>query len=161
MFAAARRIAELDRGIRLGRWDQASAMPLNSVQRRTLGLIGFGHIARAVVRKLSGFEMNVLVYDPLVKVETIVEEGAKPVNLDAVLAEADYVSLHCPLTRETRHLIGESELRSMKPTAILVNTSRGPVIDERFLVRARWRAGSPRLGWTCSRKSPSGRIIRC
>ncbi len=136
MFATSRRIAELDRGIRAGRWDQATAIPLNSVQGRTLGLVGFGHIARAVTRKLSGFEMNVLVHDPLVNAETISEHGAKAVNLDTLLAEADYVSLHCPLTQQTRHLIGEKQLRSMKPTAILVNTSRGPVVDERSLVRA-------------------------
>ena len=136
MFATARRIAELDRGIRAGRWDQATAIPLNSVQGRTLGLVGFGHVARAVTRKLSGFEMNVLVHDPLVNAETIAKHGAKAVDLDLLLAEADYISLHCPLTEQTRHLLGEKQLRSMKQTVILMNTSRGPVIDERFLVRA-------------------------
>jgi phosphoglycerate dehydrogenase-like enzyme len=136
LFAAGRRIAELDRGMRLGRWDQATAIPLNSVQGRTLSLVGFGHIARAVRRKLSGFEMNVLVHDPLVRAETIVEHGARPVSLEAALAEADYLSLHCPLTQQTRHLMGERQLRSMKPTAVLINTSRGPVVDERFLLQA-------------------------
>ena len=136
LFAAMRRIAELDRSLRLGRWDQGSAIPLNSVQGQTLALVGFGHIARAVARKLSGFTMNVLVYDPLVTAETIAAHGASAVSLETALSEADYVSLHCPLTPTTRHLIGETQLRSMKPTAILVNTSRGPVVDERCLVRA-------------------------
>jgi phosphoglycerate dehydrogenase-like enzyme len=145
MFAAARRIAELDRGLRLGRWEQASAVPLSSVHGRTLGLVGFGHIARALVRKLSGFEMTVLAHDPLLEAEAIAAHGARGVSLNALLAEADYVSLHCPLTPETRHLIGETELRSMKRTAILVNTSRGPVVDEAALVRAlaeRWIAAA-------------------
>jgi D-3-phosphoglycerate dehydrogenase / 2-oxoglutarate reductase len=136
LFASARRVAELDRTVRLGRWGQASVPSLNGVHGRTLGLVGFGHIARAVVRKLKGFEMRVLAHDPYVDAETMAAHGATAAGLRDLLAEADYVSLNCPLTAETRHLVGEPELRRMKPTAILLNTSRGPVIDEVALVRA-------------------------
>jgi D-3-phosphoglycerate dehydrogenase len=136
LFATVRRVALLDAAVRDGQWGQTRARPLNGVQGRTLGLIGFGHIAREVVRKLSGFEMRVLAHDPYVSSETMATHGATAAGLQELLAEADYVSLHCPLTKETRHLLGERELRSMKPTAALLNTARGAVIDEAALVRA-------------------------
>jgi D-3-phosphoglycerate dehydrogenase len=136
LFAVTRRVAERDRAVRLGRWGQGPVEPLNSVQGRTLGLVGFGHVARDIVRKLSGFAMRVLVHDPYVGAETLAAHRVRAAGLYNLLAESDYVSLHCPLTAETRHLIGERELRLMKPTAVLLNTSRGPVIDEAALVRA-------------------------
>ncbi len=136
LFAVMRRVAELDRAVRLGRWGQVPARPLNGVRGRTLGLIGFGHVAREIVRKLSGFEMKVLAHDPYVAPETMAAHGVRAAHLEELLAEADYLSLHCPLTAETRHLLGEQELRRMKPTAVLLNTARGAVIDERALVRA-------------------------
>lgn len=136
LFAATRRVAALDRAVRAGRWGHISAQPLNRVKGKTLGLVGFGHAAREVVRKLSGFEMRVLAHDPFVPPETITAQGATPAALPELLAQADFVSLHCALTPRTRHLIGEAELRRMKPTAILLNTSRGPVIDEAAVGRA-------------------------
>lgn len=145
LFAVVRRVALHDRTVRAGRWGQAPGQPLNSVQGRTLGLVGFGHIAREVNRKLSGFDMRVLIHDPYVEPETATALGVTPVPLHELLADADYVSLHCPLTPETKHLIGARELRSMQPTAILLNTSRGPVVDEAALVQALrdgWIAGA-------------------
>src|SRR5262249_35470421 len=136
LFTVIRRIAELDRAVRQGRWVQGLVQPLNSVQGLTLGLVGFGHTAREVVRKLSGFEMRVLAHDPYVAAKTIAALGVTSADLHDLLIESDYVSLHCPLTADTRHLIGERELRLMKPSAVLLNTSRGPVIDEAALVRA-------------------------
>jgi D-3-phosphoglycerate dehydrogenase len=136
LFAVTRRVAELDRAVRLGRWGQVPVEPLNSVQGRTLGLVGFGHVAREIVRKLSGFAMRVLVHDPYLDAERLAAHGVRASGLCELLAESDYVSLHCPLTAETIHLIGERELRLMKPTAVLLNTSRGPVINEAALVRA-------------------------
>jgi D-3-phosphoglycerate dehydrogenase len=136
LFAVTRRVTELDRAVRLGQWQQTPIWPLNAVQGRTLGLVGFGHTAQDVVRKLSGFAMRVLAHDPYVSAETMAAHGATAARLEELLRESDYVSLHCQLTAETRHLIGERELQLMKPTAILLNTSRGPVIDETALVRA-------------------------
>jgi D-3-phosphoglycerate dehydrogenase len=135
-FAVTRRVTELDRAVRLGQWGQAPVRPLNAVQGRTLGLVGFGHIAQEVVRKLSGFAMRVLAHDPYVGAEAMAAHGVTAAGLRDLLAESDYVSLHCPLTTETKHLIGERELQLMKPTAVLLNTSRGPVIDEPALVQA-------------------------
>jgi D-3-phosphoglycerate dehydrogenase len=136
LFAALRRIAAQDRAVRGGVWDRRRAWPHWTLRGRTLGLVGFGRIARAVARKLSGFEMPVLVYDPLVSAEAAAQHGARTATLDELLARADVVSVHCPLTAETRHLIDERALRRMKPTAVLLNTARGPVIDEGALGRA-------------------------
>jgi D-3-phosphoglycerate dehydrogenase / 2-oxoglutarate reductase len=136
MFAVVRRIVALDRALRQGHWAQISPAPLNSVQGRTLGLVGFGHIARLLTRKLSGFAMNVLVYDPYVDADTLAAQDVELAELADLLSKSDFVSLHCPLTPRTKGLIGEEQLRSMKPTAILINTSRGPVVDERAMLRA-------------------------
>jgi D-3-phosphoglycerate dehydrogenase len=136
LFAVVRQVAFLDRSVRAGRWVQSRTLPFHSVQGRMLGLVGFGHIAQMVARKLSGFEMDVIVYDPYVSAEALAAHAVRLVELDQLLVQADFVSLHCPLTPETRHLIGERELRLMKPTAILLNTSRGPVVDEAALVQA-------------------------
>jgi D-3-phosphoglycerate dehydrogenase / 2-oxoglutarate reductase len=136
LFAAMRRITALDRRVRAGEWSQAAGEPINSLQGRTLGLVGFGHVARELARKLSGFSLNVLAHDPFVVDDVIRSFGAQPAALPSVLAQSDFVSLHCSLTAETKHLIGEAELRSMKSSAVLINTSRGAVVDEGALVRA-------------------------
>jgi D-3-phosphoglycerate dehydrogenase len=145
LFAVTRRVAELDRAIRLGRWGQAPVRTLSPVRGQTLGLVGFGHAARDVVRKLSGFEMKALAHDPYVPAEAMAAVGVTAAGLDELLTASDFVSLHCALTPKTRHLIGERELRLMKPLSVLLNTSRGPVIDEAALARALrdgWIAGA-------------------
>ena len=136
LFAVVRTLIPLDRQVRAGQWRMGRNPRQWHMKGQTLGLVGFGHIARAVARKLSGFEMTTLVYDPFVPAEAITAAGLTPASLDEMLSRADFVSLHCPLTPQTRHLIGERELRLMKPSAILVNTARGPVVDEPALVRA-------------------------
>jgi phosphoglycerate dehydrogenase-like enzyme len=135
IFAAARRIVELDRAVRGGNWG-AAASPMTSLLGCTLGLIGFGHVAREVARKLSGFEMKILAHDPYAGDDAFVAWRVRRVDLSELLSSSDVVSLHCPLTPQTRYLIGERELRSMKRTALLVNTSRGAVVDERALCQA-------------------------
>jgi D-3-phosphoglycerate dehydrogenase len=145
LFAVARRVAELDRTIRLGKWSKAPVRPWSPVRGQTLGIVGFGHVARDVVRKLAGFEMTVLALDPNVPAEAMTDVGVISVGLAELLTNSDYVSLHCALTPKTKHLIGEPELRTMKRTAVLLNTSRGPVVDEAALVRALregWIAGA-------------------
>jgi D-3-phosphoglycerate dehydrogenase / 2-oxoglutarate reductase len=136
LFALLRQVAVQDRAVRGGTWDRGRAWPRWPLRGRTLGLVGFGRIAQALVRKLSGFEMTALAYDPLVTADVLAQHGARAADLDQVLAQSDVVSLHCPLTPETHHLIDERALRRMKPAAVLINTARGPVVDERALVRA-------------------------
>ncbi|HEX4132308.1 MAG TPA: C-terminal binding protein [Pirellulales bacterium] len=135
LFVVARQIAFQDRLVRQGIWEPKRAWPRRSFRGRTLGLVGFGRIGRLVAKKASGLEMNVLVWDPLLN-GSADDIGVAKVELSQLLGESDFVSLHVPLVEGTRHLIGERELRTMKPEAILLNTSRGPIIDERALVRA-------------------------
>jgi D-3-phosphoglycerate dehydrogenase len=136
MFAALRQIAVQDRVVREGAWDRYRAWPLWTLRGRTLGLIGLGRIAQHMLRKLSGFELTTLAYDPLLTAEVVAQHGACAATLEAVLEQSDVVSIHCPLTPDTYHLIDELALRRMKPTAVLVNTARGPVVDEAALTRA-------------------------
>jgi glyoxylate reductase len=113
--------------------------------RKTLGIVGFGRIGVAVARRATGFDMRVLAFDPYARAAIEASDLAEWAELDDLLTQSDFVSLHPLLTEETRHLIDETRLRAMKPTAYLVNASRGPVVDEEALVRALregWIAGA-------------------
>ena len=110
--------------------------PGGSNQPKVLGIIGFGRIGQAVARRSRGFKMKVIAYDPPFKGMIEKMKGVSYRDLDDLLRESDFISIHTPLTKDTRHLIGERELGLMKPTAILINTSRGPVVDEKALVSA-------------------------
>jgi glyoxylate reductase len=137
LLAAARRVAEGDRLLRAGRpftWGP-EFMLSRDVSGKTLGIIGFGRIGRAVARRSVGFGMKVLFHHPAVAAGTL-DDGAQSATLDDLLTRSDFVSLHVPLTPETRHMISAPQLRQMKPTAVLVNTARGPVLDEVALAEA-------------------------
>ncbi len=138
LLAAARRLGEGERLVRSGGWDAWGPKQLTGpdVWGKTLGIIGFGRIGQAVARRARGFGMDVLYTARSNKGEAEKEIGARRVEFEALLEESDLVSVHTPLTDETRHLIGEAELEAMKPTAVLVNTSRGPVVDEAALAEA-------------------------
>jgi D-3-phosphoglycerate dehydrogenase len=136
LLASARRIATMDRNVRAGGWyDFPQNGPLRRLGRLTLGLVGFGRIGRAVARRMAGFGLRILATDPYIPAASV-GPGIELVPLGRLLAESDLVSLHVPLTDETRAMIGEAELAAMKPTAMLVNTSRGAVVDEEALVGA-------------------------
>jgi D-3-phosphoglycerate dehydrogenase / 2-oxoglutarate reductase len=136
LLAGARRIVAHDHAVRMGAWDIAQADPIHRISGSTLGLIGFGSIARAVMSKLQGFELRTLVHDPYVPDDIVRGAGAEPADLPMLLATADLVSLHAPLTDETRHMISGRELARMKPSAVLVNTARGGLIDTDALIDA-------------------------
>lgn len=138
LFAVARRIVESDKFTRAGKymgWSPSLLLGME-VTGKTLGVIGAGRIGKAFARKSRGFDMRVLYYSRNRDIEFEKELDAEWVDKDTLLKESDFVSLHVPLTEETFHLIGEKELRLMKPTAVLINTSRGPVVDEKALVKA-------------------------
>ena len=130
MMSAGRRVLEADRFVRQGKWKTWSPLLLLGAELHgaTLGLAGFGRIGRAVAKRAMGFDMRVIYYDPN---EPKPEPGiqASRVDFETLLAESDFLSLHTPLTADTRHLIDSAALSKMKPTAVLVNTSRGPVVD--------------------------------
>lgn len=139
VLAAARRIGEGERLLRAHTpWIWGPLMMLGQdVHHKTIGIVGFGRIGQAVARRARGFGMDVLYTDAVrLPPEVEAETGAERVELPELLARADVVSIHTNLTPETRHLFGAEEFRAMKPTAVLVNTSRGPVIDEAALAVA-------------------------
>jgi glyoxylate reductase len=144
LLAAARRLGEGERLVRAGEWKGPAPIQLlgQPVGGRTLGIVGMGAIGRAVARRARGFSMPVVYFNRnRVPVEVERELGARFVALDELLSTADYVSLHAPLNDQSRHLIDGAALARMKPTAVLVNTARGPLVDEVELVRA-LRAGT-------------------
>lgn len=139
LVAAARRVVEADRYVREGRWQQWEWRLLwgAEVHGKTLGLYGFGHIGQAMARRGRGFAMRILYHARRPVSEAVERElAAQYVERDALLAQSDFVSLHVPLTPETVHLIGARELALMKPSAFLINTARGTVVDEAALVAA-------------------------
>jgi lactate dehydrogenase-like 2-hydroxyacid dehydrogenase len=138
LMAAARRIPRGIEKVRAGEWRTWEPLGLlgADVWEATLGIIGLGRIGTAVARRAQGFAMRVLYHDRDRRPDLEAELGLEYAAPDDLLAQADFVSLHCPLTPETHHLIGAQVLRRMKPTAILINTARGPVVDADALVRA-------------------------
>ncbi|HUV24398.1 MAG TPA: D-glycerate dehydrogenase [Methanomassiliicoccales archaeon] len=138
MMAAARKIPESDRFVREGKfvgWGPKLMLGYE-VYGKTLGIVGLGDIGTAVARRAKGFNMRILYHSRSRKTGLEEELGAVKVDLDDLLRESDFISLHVPLTDETRHLIGEREIDLMKDTAIIVNLARGEVIDEKALVTA-------------------------
>jgi D-3-phosphoglycerate dehydrogenase / 2-oxoglutarate reductase len=129
IMGLARGIVRLDRRVHMGSWSPMDASPLHRLRGRTLGLVGFGRIARALAAKASAIGFRVQAFDPFLPDEAIADAGAEPRDLATLLAGADVVSLHAPLTPDTHHMIGTAELGSMRPGAVIVNTSRGGLVD--------------------------------
>lgn len=148
LMSISRRLVEVDKFIRDGKWVKAwgPKMLLGSdITGKTLGIIGLGRIGKALVPRAKGFKMKILYHDYYRNTEAEKELGVEYSSFDEILAESDYISLHVPLTTETESLMGETEFKKMKKTAYLINTSRGPVVDEVALAKAlkeKWIAGA-------------------
>jgi len=145
LLAVARKINVYDRATRSGTWRWQSGEPIHRLRGSVLGLLSFGSIARAVANRAAGFGMRITAHDPYMADEKIAAAGAAAVTFEEVVTESDCLVIQAPLTPETHHLFDERVLRRMKPTAILVNTARGPIVDDRALYRALsegWIAGA-------------------
>ncbi len=139
IMAVARRVPEADRNVRTGKWIHAWGPKMfigTDVHGKTLGIVGLGRIGSAIAKRAKGFDMKVVYYDVDRRRDLENELGIDYKALEDVLSESDFVSLHVPLTEETFHLIGQQQLSTMKRRAYLINTSRGPVVDEEALYRA-------------------------
>ncbi|MCD6235837.1 MAG: D-glycerate dehydrogenase [Thaumarchaeota archaeon] len=139
MMAAARRVVEADNMIRKGEWTVPWAPTMllgHDIYGKVLGVIGLGRIGYAVAKRAKGFNMKILYYDVYRREDAEKELGIEYASIERILKEADFVTVHVPLTPKTRGLIGEKELKIMKKTAVLVNTARGPVIDQKALTKA-------------------------
>ncbi|MDR1922460.1 MAG: C-terminal binding protein [Candidatus Adiutrix sp.] len=136
MLTVAKKIVLLNNLVKSGRWSLAPADPIFKLEGRTLGLAGFGNIPKAVARRAQAFDLKVIAYDPYLAPEVMAGLGVEAVDFDRLIRESDYLSIHLPLTDETRNRFSDAEFKAMKNTAFLVNTARGGVIDEPALVRA-------------------------
>lgn len=136
LLTAVRQTAHQDRLVRAGHWDMRLALPVGPLTAAELGVIGFGRIARMVIRKLSGFRMEVRVFDPHVSAGEIEAAGARPCALDELLRASRYVIIACPLTDETRGMIGREPLALMRRDAVLINCARAGIADEHAVITA-------------------------
>ena len=136
LLAVARKVLLADRHVRGGSWTPSAMLPMHRLRGQTMGLVGFGHIARAVAERARGFGLRLIAFDPYVDAPTMEGRGVEKVDLNTLLARADIVSCHAPLTQETRGLLGPKEFSAIKPGAILINTSRGKVVNEDALIAA-------------------------
>jgi len=147
LMAMARRVVEADKYVHEGQWNvgwHPSMLLGRDIYGATIGIVGAGRIGAAIANRAKGFSMKILFYDVVPRPE-LEKRGAKPVDLETLLKESDFVSVHVPLLKETHHLINEERLKLMKKTAYLINNSRGPVVDEKALYKALkqgWIAGA-------------------
>lgn len=131
-----RKATLFDRYVRDGNWNSNYGYPINRISSLTLGLIGFGSVARLFVKYMSGFEMNIIAYDPFCPNNLFKELNVKRVTLDELYAKADAISIHTPLTPETKHLINKNSLAKMKDGVLIINTARGSIINLSDLLEA-------------------------
>jgi D-3-phosphoglycerate dehydrogenase len=147
ILATFRRLVVQDRLVREGRWREGRPMLYQypRLMGQTLGLIAFGHVARAVAVRARGFGVRLLAYDPYVEELVMSQYGVEPASLSDLLQRSDIISMHAPATPEAHHLLTEEHFRSMKRTALFINTGRGPTVDESALIKALqegWIAGA-------------------
>ena len=131
-----RKISKYDQSVKKGCWDPLVGDPIFRLENKVLGIIGFGNIGKSVAEKLRPFKFSIIVYDPLVNDKIISKYGAKKVELEVLLRQSDYISLHCPLNKYTKHLIDFEEIAIMKKGIFIINTSRGEIINQKALYKA-------------------------
>jgi D-3-phosphoglycerate dehydrogenase len=136
LLSLVRKIPFSNAGVQAGRWEMPSVVPIHRLRGQVLGLVGFGRIPRLVAPKGQAFGLRVVSYDPYMPKEVMAKAGVEQVEFDELLRISDLISIHCPLTPETRHLFNAQVFSRMKPTAYLVNTGRGPLVDEAALAQA-------------------------
>lgn len=136
LLALARKVALANARAHGGRWDLAALTPIHRLRGRTLGLLGFGRISQAVMHRGKAFGLQVISHDPLVASATMAAAGVEKVEFEQLLSGSDFLSIHAPLTPETTRLFSDAAFGRMKPTAFLINTARGPIVDETALARA-------------------------
>jgi len=131
-----RKISIYDKSTKEGNWNPLIANPLFRIKNKTLGIIGFGNIGKRVAEKIQAFGLSLLIHDPMISEKTISAYNAKKVDLNTLLIQSDFISLHCPLNKSTKYLIDFKEIEMMKKNVILINTSRGEIVNQQALFAA-------------------------
>ncbi|MCL2396268.1 MAG: C-terminal binding protein [Acidimicrobiaceae bacterium] len=145
LLAEARKVRQYDRQTRAGEWRWQSGQPIYRLRGRVMGLLAFGAIARAIALRASGFGIKVIAHDPFMDPAAIEAEGVEAVSFDELVERSDFLVIQAPLNASTHHMFDETVLRRLKPTAILINTARGPIVSDRALYQALkegWIAGA-------------------
>jgi D-3-phosphoglycerate dehydrogenase len=145
IFALARHVCAYDTAVRAGNWELKTGMPIFRMNGRTLGILGFGKIGQTLAAKARGLGLKLIAHDPYLPQAVFEQNRTEAVSIEELFARADFISVHMPLTPETRHMVNQDLLRRMQPTAFIVNTSRGGVIDQAALLLAlqeKWIAGA-------------------
>lgn len=133
LLALIRKTTFFDQKVKSGQWDFREGRPIHHIRGKTLGLVGCGRIGLGVAKRISAFGVSVIAFDPYIQK---IRRGIRLTDLDTVLKESDFISIHCPLNESTRHLIGEKEFEKMEKKPLIINTSRGPIVDENALIEA-------------------------
>ena len=136
LLGIARKLLPMDQATRSGQWYARMQLTTHRIAGRRLGLIGFGRIAQEVAKRAIPFGLDVVAFDPQMDIRVALEIGVKPMDLDQLLSTSHFLSLHVPLTANTRHLLRREHFQMMRPDAILINTARGAVVDEGALIEA-------------------------
>lgn len=136
LFALNKKLPVITDALKGGDWGYSSIVPLRRLAGSTLGLVGFGRIPQAVARKMSGFGVRTIAFDPYCSAERMAEMGVEKVEIDTLIQESDNISIHCPYTPDTHHMFNAAAFSVMKDSAFLINTARGPIIDEQALTDA-------------------------
>ena len=136
LMALARKLPQYDSACHAGTWHWKSGRPIHRMRDRVMGVVSFGKIGQAIAARGKAFGLRILAYDPYMADDLIMAHGAERADRDTVIAQADYLMMQVPMTQETRHFLGEAELGRMKRGAIIINTGRGPTIDNAALARA-------------------------
>ena len=136
MLALTRKLFLIDKSIKKFEWDLKKFYPINRIKGKTVGIIGLGRVCRQVAKRINCFDVNLLACDPYISSDIFKKYNAKSVDLDTLLEQSDFVSLHVPLNDETRHMISTIQFNKMKKTAILINAARGGIVDEKALYNA-------------------------
>ena len=136
LLACNRKLLTVDSAVRIGDWNDKIPGSVGPLYGETVGIIGIGQIGSAFARRVAVLDLNIIGYDPYVSAEVWKQLNIQQVSLERLVSESDYVSINCPLNKETHHLIDESVLKKMKSTAYLINTARGAIVDENALIQA-------------------------
>jgi D-3-phosphoglycerate dehydrogenase / 2-oxoglutarate reductase len=136
LLAVARKLRQYNSASHAGKWHWKSGQPVHRMRDRVMGIVSFGKIGQAIAERGKAFGLRILAYDPYIGDDVIMAHGAERADRDTVIAQADYLMMQVPMTQETRHFLGEAELSRMKRGAIIINTGRGPTIDNAALARA-------------------------
>ena len=136
LLACARKIPRFNRAVRNGTWDQNIGPEMHRIRGKTLGIVGFGRIGQAIIPKAKAFGFTINVCSPRTDPKRIQQQGAQKVTFQELLTTSDFITIHAPLTQETEHMFSDAEFRAMKPTAYLINTARGGIVDTAALTTA-------------------------